>query len=123
MEYDSSCYRLAYFFKEQLYYFGDYYYLSSGNTAFELHDLPGIISPGMKIFTFHPIHLYLNTGNIAQYDNTKKDSADKSRLTGHRNPEKGVFTFFMNVIDYMKENQVQSKTLYDIYQEVTQDHE
>lgn len=105
------------------YYFGDYYYLNSGNMAFELHDLPGISSPGMKIFTFHPIHLYLNTGNIAQYDNAKKDAAYKSRLTGHRNPEKGVFTLFMNVIDYMKENQVQSKTLYDIYQAVTQDHE
>lgn len=105
------------------YYFGDHYYLSSEDLTFEFIDLPKITSPGLKIFTFHPIHLYLNTVNIAQYENAKKDAWDEKRLIKHRNPDKGIFSLFINMISYIKENNVQTKTLYDIYQEVIIDNE
>ena len=111
---NSSIYRFPY-------YFGDHYHLTSGNSTFELFDLPGVTSPGLKIFTFHPIHLYLNTGNIAQYENAKKDAGDEHRLNAYRNQRKGVFTLFMDIIRYIIENKVQTKTLYDIYQEVTEE--
>lgn len=51
--------------------------------------------PGLKVFDFHPVHIYLNTTNLDQYYEYKrngKKSVKKSRRLGIRD-------FFFNLIE------------------------
>ena len=39
---------------------------------------------GLKVFDFHPIHVYLNTVNLERYERTRKIHCDPVALTKHR---------------------------------------
>lgn len=56
-----------------------------------------ILHKGLKVFDFHPIHLYLNTEDILRYENTKEVSS--SELINYRNKNNyGVFNYFNDLI-------------------------
>lgn len=56
---------------------------------------------GLKVFDFHPIHLFLNTENLSRYENAKKDLDNYSSLVKHINKNKrGVRDFFLDIIHY-----------------------
>ncbi len=44
-------------------------------------------APGLKIFNFHPIHVFLNTEHLSRYDRTRAYHRDREALIGHRNPD------------------------------------
>ena len=61
----------------------DVYCLSDANST--MAELAG--RPGLKIFDFHPIHLFLNTESMDRYEDARPDLADPAALEGRRNRE------------------------------------
>lgn len=64
--------------------------------AFDLKTQVDLRQPGLKVFSFHPVHLYLNTARLEHY------SAIKSQLTDQRAlaplAGQGVATFFEQLV-------------------------
>lgn len=46
--------------------------------------------PGLKVFDFHPIHVFLNTEHIERYDRTRAFHLNSEKLINHRYPGDGT---------------------------------
>ena len=56
--------------------------------------------PGLKVFDFHPIHLYLNTENLARYERVKSDLNNKALLDQNINHNNfGVRNFLNSLLE------------------------
>lgn len=82
-------------------------------------DLPGLQSPGMKIFNFHPIHIYLNTNHLAIYKKNKKlihplETQTATTLLKYRQDGIGLNTFFDSILKHLCENRCQTYCLRDL---------
>lgn len=59
--------------------------------------------PGLKIFDFHPIHLYLNTYSTEQYENAKSYLKNEKLLSSYINNSKtGINDVFIHLISNLK---------------------
>jgi len=54
--------------------------------------------PGMKILNFHPVHLYLNTRDEADYRAAKPELQDPEAARAHRQEGPGIRTLFLDVV-------------------------
>jgi len=59
--------------------------------------------PGLQVFAFHPLHIYLNSKDLTTYDELKKSvdsitSADEQCLAPFRKNDAGVRTIFNEVV-------------------------
>lgn len=69
----------------------------------------------VKVFNFHPIHLYLNSENLERYQNAKVFYHDFEKLKAFRNTEsEGIENFFRQLIMRGRENNFQFKKISDI---------
>jgi hypothetical protein len=74
-----------------------------------------IAQPGLKIFGFHPIHVFLNTDSIKLYEDAKIYYHQMDKLKRCRNNDgEGVETFLTELLQYIVDNQIQTYTLYEI---------
>ena len=72
-------------------------------------------SKGLKIFNFHPIHLFLNTENIKRYEQAKIYHNDFEKLKEFRFlGESGTCSFFSNVLNLAKKRNMEFKLIRDI---------
>lgn len=74
---------------------------------------------GLKIFDFHPIHVYLNSYNMKNYEFIREhegiDNLTKEKCKKYINKtKKGVNDFFKELCDYITENQENSYTISEI---------
>ena len=64
--------------------------------------LPQADHQGLRVYDFHPIHIYLNTRHIARYETLKThgplQAMDESALKPHRQEGHGIRTVFEKVI-------------------------
>lgn len=60
---------------------GDHDYLASGAT---LAPADCLDLPGLKVFNFHPIHVYLNCETIERYERARDVLQDRAALERHR---------------------------------------
>ena len=68
-------------------------------TLFDPRDL-GLESPGLKVFDFHPIHIYLNTDCMARYTKAKPFYHQPRDLELLRNRDRpGVRNLFIGLLD------------------------
>ena len=58
---------------------------------------------GLKIFGFHPIHVYLNTENLDRYEVTRQHHNNPHELWKHRNTGYGTEIRLREVISYINE--------------------
>ncbi len=75
-------------------------------------------SKGLKVFDFHPIHIYLNSANMEPYQALKKQAPDLMAATptqakSHIEPNAGTQTMFLETIEYLA-NTKQSLCVRDI---------
>ncbi|RAZ38564.1 polysaccharide deacetylase WbmS family protein [Campylobacter hyointestinalis] len=54
---------------------------------------------GLKVFDFHPIHVYLNTENLARYEQSREFHKSKSQLLNHRYSGYGVNNLLIDLIE------------------------
>ena len=69
----------------------------------------------LKIFNFHPIHIYLNTPDHDFYQNVKKHYQNPKKLWKLRNKEKpGVCDFFENLCSDINHNNLKTLLMREI---------
>lgn len=57
---------------------------------------------GIKVFNFHPIHVFLNTKNLDTYYKSKEWQHKKIDLEEYRNQDYGTYNFLMDLIKLSK---------------------
>lgn len=53
---------------------------------------------GLKVFDFHPIHIFLNTENLARYENTRNIHRNPDQLIKYRYNGKGTRTMLQTLL-------------------------
>jgi len=97
--------RIPYFWEDDVHcIFGDPWTL----------DVLPMNSPGLKIFDFHPIHIFLNTETLDRYEVAKKYYHQPKVLEEYRNSGRGTRDFLINLLEYIRENQILTYTLNEI---------
>lgn len=54
---------------------------------------------GLKVFDFHPIHVFLNTESMDRYARSRASHRDAARLVAHRFEAYGTRSFLIDLID------------------------
>ncbi|KIX11500.1 polysaccharide deacetylase WbmS family protein [Dethiosulfatarculus sandiegensis] len=81
------------------------------NQAPKLNDFD-LALPSLMVFCFHPIHIYVNTPDVAFYESIKKDYQNPARLRELRNRSRpGVRDLFMELLMRMDKMGLKSKPL------------
>jgi len=89
----------------------DSHLLKSANFDLSQFDLG---RDGLKIFNFHPIHVFLNTEQISTYEKAKKYLHEPAKLEKFRNPNKGTEDMFISLLDYLVDSGIRTLTLKEI---------
>ena len=73
----------------------------------------------IKVFLFHPIHIFMNTKNFEQYENIKSFSKDEEYLHSMRKiNENGTRTLFIQLLEFIEKNKIETlplEKINDIY--------
>ena len=88
LHYDLKLIRIPFFWEDSIYLAYD------DNTSVESLKR----APGLKVFSFHPIHLFLNTERLDRFEESKKFIHDFKGLTELRNKKRGTASFFFDLI-------------------------
>ena len=84
---------------------------------FVLSNIP-IDSAGMKIFNFHPVHIYLNTESLERYQVARVHYQDPRKLAEFRNTKtKGARNLLIEILDYLTIHRRQIFPLREVAQE------
>ncbi len=69
---------------------------------------------GLKIFTFHPIHVFLNTKDGSEYRKAKPYLRNPEELKKFRNRDKGTKDLLIDLLEYVKKNNIECCTLKEV---------
>jgi len=74
---------------------------------FPLSPLPALDGPGIKVFNFHPVHLYLNTVRLSDYEIAKKSGFSMATMNAVRKAagSTGIRDYFQSLIFHAKQRQ------------------
>lgn len=91
------------------------------NLPFDSIAVPNLNSPGLKIFDFHPIHIYLNTAKFSDYKEAMdaldfSPSLEEEALRRFKNPKAGIGDFFKLLLKTLAQKQYRSQTLWELLQ-------
>lgn len=99
-------------------YFMDMFHLemSRGKSKAETWDIGRVDfeNPGLRIFSFHPVHLLLNTGIEEDYFGSKVHYQDTARLRELANKGEGTATFLTALVEQLKRKGIQPYLLREI---------
>lgn len=89
------------------------------NMRFDILKIPNFDSPGLKIFDFHPIHIYLNTNDMNYYRRILSEigslrECSEKKLKKYINPGHGTGTFFDLLCNFSTENSHLSMKMEDL---------
>ena len=106
----TSIWELPIFFMDNIHFwmnpFQDASFLFDPNTL-------NLETDGIKVFVFHPIHIYLNTDKMERYENIKTIYKNPTKLKRFINPEssgKGVRVFLKRLLALVQERNWEVKT-------------
>jgi peptidoglycan/xylan/chitin deacetylase (PgdA/CDA1 family) len=69
---------------------------------------------GLKVFDFHPIHVFLNTEHMDRYEHGREHLRDAARLVEHRYPGYGTRSFLIDLIDRGLERGLRFRTVSEL---------
>lgn len=92
-----------------LFWMDNFYLEMEKNPSFQPKHL-ALTSPGLKIFNFHPIHIFLNTIDLGVYENAKNVYKNPAELWKFRNNDinKGVEVFLIRLLSLINENNLKT---------------
>jgi len=78
-----------------------------------INDITGILNyEGIKVFDFHPVHVYLNTEDMERYENARPHLQNVRELSSKRNNETyGIRNVLYDIIDESKKKNYTFRTL------------
>ncbi|GJQ64338.1 MAG: hypothetical protein SCALA702_33910 [Melioribacteraceae bacterium] len=80
------------------------------NGVHKVYSMEDLENPGLKIFTFHPIHIFLNTKDEAHYDSIRSIYKDAAKLKNEIYDGEGIRTRFIELLQYLKDYKVKTYT-------------
>lgn len=95
------------------FFFADDAYYDTKN-RFDLSDI-NLDDKGVKVFLFHPFHIFMNTRNSYDYSKHKVYYNNFEYLNKNRNiVTKGTRDIFISLLDYIKKNKIETKTMNEV---------
>jgi len=95
------------------YWGDDYHYLAGFD--FEL-SLLGVNNPGLKVYMFHPIHIFANTNSDSHYVSFKQYLKNPELLQKYRHTGTGIGTLFEQLLRHISDNKLANYTCKEIYE-------
>jgi polysaccharide deactylase WbmS-like protein len=77
-------------------------------------DALGLDRPGLKVFNFHPIHVFVNTSSEAHYAAYRSQYHDADALRAHIAPGPGIGTLFRDLIETLAQGVTTVATMGEI---------
>ena len=97
------------------FYFGDDQLFQENN--FKISSI-SLRDSGVKVFMFHPFHIFMNTPSYEFYLKTKKYYKNFNQLEKNKNnSQPGIKDFFISFLEHIEKNDITTKTLLDINNE------
>ena len=75
---------------------------------------------GMKVFNFHPVHIYLNTRRLCDYQRAKGGLANEDVAQSFRNSQPGIRTLFRALLERLCD--IELETLSEVAVRYAQQH-
>ena len=69
---------------------------------------------GLKVYNFHPIHLFLNSPNYKFYEDNKEHYHDHSVLEQRRYKGYGMLNYFTNILKKINEKELETKLISEL---------
>lgn len=124
IEYDSNYYLsnydkpMPFFFQrsqilEIPFFFADdsYFFL---NSNFELDGI-NLQDSGVKVFLFHPFHIFMNSNSLDDYQRLKPYYTNYEYLNTRKNYDKpGIRNLFIKLLEFIENRKVETKTMAEI---------
>jgi hypothetical protein len=98
------------------YFFGDDLFVNSGCAEPDLSDAPDSV----KVFLFHPVHLFINTNTTERYLEAKPYYMDTSKLDGFRREGWGATAFFRKLLETARDKNIATVTMGEVYERFIQ---
>ena len=99
-------------------FFMDRYYMEYGINGiknFSIDEL-NLSSPGIRVFDFHPIHIFLNTNSLKRYNELKSRYHDFDYLSKNIMEGPGTRTMFIQLLEHISDNGIETYTMSEINQ-------
>lgn len=98
-----------------IYFMDTFNLIMKGSSSTFAHDLHKHSIDGMKVYDFHPIHIFMNTCSIEHYDSFKQFYQKPEILKQYVNTEKyGIRDYFTDLIKYISVNKLSTTTLNEL---------
>jgi len=75
-----------------------------------------ILKTGLKVYLFHPIHIFMNTQSGEHYKKFKPFYHQIDRLTKLKGRGSGTRTLFVELLRYLQQNKIESHTCKEVYE-------
>jgi hypothetical protein len=76
-----------------------------------------LLTPGLKVFDFHPIHLGLNSMSLQHYESLK-DYAANGDLVGQSSAHRGIRDVLEEIVDYVRARNLQILSFEDLVNQI-----
>jgi SAM-dependent methyltransferase len=100
-------------------FWNDYVHMTNRGDDWDLERyMPAILSPGLKVFNFHPIHVAANVPNNAYYQTirTRTGSLSAVEIEKARYQGPGVRTFLIALLEHLKAKGLQCYSLAQLHE-------
>lgn len=94
-------------------FFADDAYFCGCSPSFNVSDLC-LGKAGLKVFNFHPIHVFINTDSSRRYAKAKNFYQKPSHLRRYRKNGRGTRTLFLDLLEYIRKKNVETVTLGEV---------
>jgi hypothetical protein len=93
-------------------------YMFLQNNWFPIEELDCWRNPMPVVFSFHPVHVYVNTESQEHYENVKQFYHDPEKLWIHRNNEvHGTEDYLLKLLEKIRQDDLETCTLGEINRE------
>lgn len=75
-----------------------------------------LLKKGLKVYIFHPIHIFMNTQSGEHYTNFKPFYHQTDTLAKLKGKGSGTQTLFVELLKYLQQNNIESYTCKEIYE-------
>lgn len=98
----------------------DYFYLEMEERPTFALDAFNLGEPGLKVFDFHPSHIYLNTESLSRYEAAKEHYKDPDRWGALQNDNtRGIRDLFLDLLRFIVDQGQRSLTLADLRAQIS----
>ena len=104
-------------------FFEDILYVDKVGTYDLEHIRDRLLSGGLKIFNIHPMHFCINTPTLEHYTKNKHELYLNEKWEPHIFGGRGIRTLITDIVDFIKEEKMNTFYLEELYQTHRKNHE